>query len=294
VIKFAWNGVLMMNEKIDKINGIDICTESFGNEMHPAILLIMGATYSMVYWDDEFCQRLADKGRYVIRYDNRDVGRSVTYPPGESHYTVTDMAADAIGVLDTYHINEVHVVGMSLGGMIAQIMAVKNSKRLLSMTLIASSPIGDYDGRNLPTIDESIFSYHSNGDKVDWSDEESVADYLVTGASLLSGPKHKFDKNRSYKQVLTEIRRADNLLSMFNHTLLTDDGDYDGELKKLIVPILVVHGTKDIVNSYEHGLALANEIPNATLLTLEGTNHEIHFDDWDTIINAILKHTSNN
>ena len=81
-----------MSEKIVSMNEIEICTESFGNPEHPAVLLIMGAMCSMVYWDEEFCQRLADTGRYVIRYDNRDVGRSIAYEPGSSRYTVVDMA----------------------------------------------------------------------------------------------------------------------------------------------------------------------------------------------------------
>lgn len=86
-----------MTEKIIKINKIDICTESFGNSADPAVLLIMGAMCSMVYWDEEFCQQLADTGRYVIRYDNRDVGRSTTYEPGSSHYTVVDMVMMRLG-----------------------------------------------------------------------------------------------------------------------------------------------------------------------------------------------------
>ncbi|MED2497904.1 alpha/beta hydrolase, partial [Bacillus thuringiensis] len=134
-----------MTEKIIKINEIDICTESFGDSADPAVLLIMGAMCSMVYWDEEFCQQLADTGRYVIRYDNRDVGRSTTYKPGSSHYTVVDMADDAIGVLDAYHIDEAHIVGMSLGGMIAQIVALRNPQRVLSITLIASGIFGSED-----------------------------------------------------------------------------------------------------------------------------------------------------
>jgi len=282
-----------MNEKVNKINGIDICTESFGNPKNPAILLIMGAMCSMVYWDEEFCQQLADTGRYVIRYDNRDVGRSSTYDPGSSHYTVVDMADDAVGVLDAHHIDEAHIVGMSLGGMIAQIMALRHSQRVLSITMISSGIFGsDNNNRNLPPMDEKILAYHANGATLNWSDKESVADYLVAGSALLCGSKHKFDKKRAYKQVEKEINRANNLLSMFNHAFLKGDDSYEGKLKGINVPALVIHGTEDTVLPYEHALALVNEIPNALLLSLEGSGHEIHFDDWDRIINAISKHTS--
>ncbi|WP_242267974.1 alpha/beta fold hydrolase [Bacillus cereus group sp. BfR-BA-01352] len=282
-----------MTEKIIKINEIDICTESFGNSADPAVLLIMGAMCSMVYWDEEFCQQLADTGRYVIRYDNRDVGRSTTYEPGSSHYTVIDMADDAIGVLNAYHIDEAHIVGMSLGGMIAQIVALRNPQRVLSITLIASGIFGSEDNnRNLPPIDEKILAYHANATKLNWSHEESVANYLVTGSALLCGSKHKFDEKRVYKQVKKEIKRANNLLSMFNHSLLKGDDSYEGKLKGINTPTLVIHGTEDTVLPYEHALALVNEIPNAFLLTLERSGHEIHFDDWNDIINAISNHTS--
>ncbi|MBU8590207.1 alpha/beta fold hydrolase [Priestia megaterium] len=282
-----------MNEKVNKINGIDICTESFGNPESPAVLLIMGAMCSMVYWDEEFCQQLADTGRYVIRYDNRDVGRSSTYEPGSSHYTVVDMADDAVGVLEAYHIDEAHIVGMSLGGMIAQIMALRHPQRVLSITMIASGIFGsDDNNRNLPPMDEKILAYHANGATLNWSDKESVADYLVAGSALLCGSKHKFDEKRAYKQVEKEINRANNLLSMFNHAFLKGDDSYEGKLKGIKVPALVIHGTEDTVLPYEHALALVNEIPNALLLSLEGSGHEIHFDDWNRIIKAISKHTS--
>ncbi|MBO1580665.1 alpha/beta fold hydrolase [Bacillus sp. XF8] len=282
-----------MNEKINKINGIDICTESFGNPNHPAILLIMGAMCSMVYWDEEFCQRLADKGLYVIRYDHRDVGRSVTYEPGSSQYTVVDMADDAVGVLDAYDINQAHIVGMSLGGMISQIIAVRHPQRVLTMTLIASSIYGsDENNRNLPPMDEKILAYHANGSNLDWTDNESVVNYLVRGSALLCGLKHKFDEQRVTNQVTKEVKRANNLLSMFNHALLKGDDYYEGKLKEINIPALVIHGTEDTVLPYEHALALVNEIPNASLLPLEGTGHEIHFDDWANMINAILEHTS--
>jgi pimeloyl-ACP methyl ester carboxylesterase len=103
--------------------------------------------------------------------------------------------------------------------------------------------------------------------------------------------KRIFDKNRAYKQVTKEVHRANNLLSMFNHALLLGEAYYDGKIKEIMKPTLVIHGTDDTALVYEHGVALANEIPHASLLTLEGTGHEIHEDDWGTIIDAIVTHT---
>ncbi|MED4583441.1 alpha/beta hydrolase [Brevibacillus choshinensis] len=282
----------MQRETIHQLNGIKICTESFGNPKDPAVLLIMGAMCSMVYWDTEFCQCLADSGRFVIRFDNRDVGRSTAYEPGTSNYSVTDLAHDAVGVLDAYQIEKAHLVGMSLGGMIAQVMAVKQPERVQTMTLIASSIFGsDHNSRNLPQIDERILAYHANAGTLDWSDEEAVAKYLAAGSALLCGPAHTFDKERVYAQVSAEIKRATNLLSMFNHALLVGEDDFEGRLAETKAPTLVIHGSHDTVLPYEHALALVEEIPGAALLTLEGSGHEIHADDWDTIITAIFAHT---
>ncbi|MGW6148163.1 alpha/beta fold hydrolase [Bacillus mycoides] len=282
-----------MSEQVFKVNGIDICTESFGNPNNPAILLIMGATCSMVYWDEEFCERLASTGRFVIRYDNRDVGRSITYEPGTSNYTVADMAEDAIGVLDAYHIDKAHLLGMSLGGMIAQIAAVKHPERILTLTLLATSVIGsDNNTRDLPPMDERILTHHANGANLDWTNKDVIAKYLITGSRLLCGSKRIFDETRTLKQVKQEIERANNLLSMFNHALLTGDDSYEGILKSLLVPTLVIHGTDDTALPLEHGLALIDEIPNSKLLPLEGTGHEIHPDDWNKIIKAVSEHIS--
>jgi pimeloyl-ACP methyl ester carboxylesterase len=284
-----------MSEKVFKINGIDICTESFGNPSNPAVLLIMGAMCSMVYWDDEFCQRLANTGRFVIRYDNRDVGRSTSYEPGTSNYTVVDMADDAVGVLDAYQIEQAHLVGMSLGGMIAQVVALRNPKRVLTITLMSSSLFGsDNNNRNLPPMDEKILAYHANAAELDWFDKKAVANYLVAGSKILCGSNHIFDEKRAFQQVTKEINRANNLLSMFNHSLLKGDDFYEDKIKEISVPALVIHGTEDTILPFEHALALVAEIPNSLLVTLKGTGHETHSDDWDIIINAILNHTSVN
>src|SRR6266542_1607447 len=110
-------------ERIVKANGVDLCVETFGNPADPAVLLIMGASASMDWWEDGFCERLAAGGRYVIRYDQRDTGRSVTDPPGAPTYRFVDLCEDAVGVLDALGVEAAHVVGVSMGGGVAQLVA---------------------------------------------------------------------------------------------------------------------------------------------------------------------------
>src|ERR687892_789099 len=120
-------------------NGVDLCTESFGAPAEPPILLIMGVGGSMLWWEDVFCRLLAQGGRFVIRYDHRDTGRSVTYEPGRPGYTGADLVADAAGVLDAYGIPAAHVVGVSMGGALAQLFALDFTDRVLSLVLISTS-----------------------------------------------------------------------------------------------------------------------------------------------------------
>lgn len=112
-----------MTERVIDVGGVDLCTEAFGDPTDPAILLVMGLGGSMLWWSDEFCRRLADAGRFVIRYDHRDTGRSASYEPGRPGYTGADLEADAVGVLDGYGVPAAHVVGVSAGGGLAQLLA---------------------------------------------------------------------------------------------------------------------------------------------------------------------------
>ena len=126
-----------MSEKMVNANSVDLCTDSFGNPADPAILLVAGAMESMAWWQEDFCRKLAACGRYVIRYDHRDTGRSITYTPGQPEYSLDDLAEDTLGVLDAYRIVRAHIVGISLGGMIAQLLAIRHAERVLTISLIA-------------------------------------------------------------------------------------------------------------------------------------------------------------
>lgn len=279
-----------MSEQILKINKVDICTESFGNPKDPAVLLIMGAMSSLDWWDEDFCLRLAGQGRFVIRYDHRDLGRSAVYEPGTSNYTITDMADDAVGVLDAYSIKQAHIVGMSLGGMIGQILALRYPERVFTLTLIASSVFGTVMEK-LPPMDQTILDHHAKSASIDWSNREAVIPYLAEGWKTLAGSK-PYEQKRMYKLAERELNRAKQLPSRFNHAMLQGGDMYYDKMGEISVPVLIIHGTEDPALPYEHGLALAKAIPHAELVTLDGSGHEIHSEDWDKIIDSVIKLSS--
>jgi len=279
-----------MNERIIKINDADICTESFGERSDEPVILIMGASASMVWWDDEFCIRLANKGRFVIRFDNRDTGKSTCYEPGKPGYDILNMADDVKGVLDSYEISKTNVVGMSLGGMIAQLFALRYPENALTLTMIASSIFGP-DNSELPPVDDKILKYHSRASIIDWKNRNEVIKYMVEGWRLLNGSSHPFDEKRAFRLAEEEFSRANNLLSMFNHALLKGGDEYYGRINEIKIPSLIIHGTQDPVLPYVHGIALRNEIPGARLVTLDKCGHEINFFDYEKIIDEIIFHT---
>jgi pimeloyl-ACP methyl ester carboxylesterase len=277
-------------ERMIEANGVELCTESFGRPADPPILLIMGVGASMLWWEEGFCRLLAEGGRFVIRYDHRDTGRSVTYEPGDPKYTGADLIADAVGVLDAYRIAAAHVVGVSAGGAFAQLLALDHPDRVLSLVLISTSPATPGE-RGLPPATERYQRFVTSA-TVDWSDESSVIEYLVDYARVLAGGARPFDEAATHALVRSDVERAHNIAASENHGLVTE-GDMPREpLSSIAVPTLVIHGTEDPMFPLEHGEALVQEIPGARLLTLEGAGHGVERADWETVVRAILAHTT--
>jgi pimeloyl-ACP methyl ester carboxylesterase len=283
-----------MNERIVRANGVDLCVETFGAPTDPAILLIMGSSGSMDWWEDEFCERLAAGSRFVIRYDQRDTGRSVSYEPGAPPYTVRDLAADAVGLLDALGVARAHVVGMSMGGAIAQLLALDHADRLASLTLISTAPAGPGpDDPDLPAMSEAARERFAQVAEPDWSDRPAVMDYLVHLARVSAGSSRPFDEagmRALWERVLD--RTANIEASMKNHAALEGGERSRERLRDVDAPTLVVHGTEDPVLPYGNGVALAREIPGAELLALEQTGHEVPRTVWGVLVPAILEHTS--
>lgn len=278
-----------MAERVIETSRVALCTEPFGDPANTPILLVMGIGASMLWWEEGFCQILAEGGRLVIRYDHRDTGRSVTYEPGHPGYGGAQLVADAVGVIDAYGLPAAHIVGVSAGGAVAQLMALDFADRVLSLTLISTSPATPGD-RGLPSP-AAEFGRFVAAAEVDWSDRESVVEYLVGYSRVLAGDRRPFDEAASRQLVRRDVGRARDVAALQNHDLISDDDQSPEPLSSIDVPTLVIHGSADPMFPLRHGEALAEEIPGARLLTLEGAGHGLDRADWDTVASAILDHT---
>jgi pimeloyl-ACP methyl ester carboxylesterase len=274
-------------------NGVELCAETFGDPDDPAILLIGGSSASMDWWETEFCERLAAGSRFVIRYDHRDTGQSVTYEPGAPGYAGEDLVADAVGVLDALGVRRAHVVGISMGGAIAQLVALDHRDRVASLTLISTSPAGPGpDDPDLPTMTEETVAEFAV-DEPDWSDRDAVVDYLTHLARVSAARTRPFDEAEFRELAGRVFDRTRNMASsMKNHDLLEGGDRWRERLAALSVPTLVIHGAEDPVLPYGNGVALAKDIPGAELLTVEQMGHELPRAVWDVLVPAILEHTS--
>jgi pimeloyl-ACP methyl ester carboxylesterase len=271
------------------MNGI--CSETFGRRDDPAVLLIMGQMASMLWWPDEFCERLASAGRFVIRYDNRDTGRSLGYEPGTATYTLDDIADDAVAVLDEHGVERSHVVGMSLGGALAQIVAFAHPARVASLTAISTTKLGETDP-SLPGPEPAYLEHAAAFEELDWTDTRALAEMLARDARQIAGTRHPFDEDAARELVQRDLDRAIDPARLMNHGELAGDEErWRAGLGKIAVPFLVIHGTADPIFPYPHGVALAEAVPGARLVTIEGGGHELHKGDWDQILEAITRHT---
>ncbi|MGL5084086.1 MAG: alpha/beta fold hydrolase [Microcoleaceae cyanobacterium] len=279
-----------MESKWINHNEVRLFSESFGNPSDQPILLIMGAMSSAVWWAEDFCCQLAALGRYVIRYDHRDTGRSTSYELGHTHYSVEDLADDAFCVLDSYGLQSAHLVGMSLGGFLAQLMALKYPQRVKSLTLIASEPLAEGDP-TIPGIDSSVLEYHAKASELDWANREAVIDYQIGAWRLMSGSAHLFDESAIRELAGADFDRTPNFMTTFNHASLQGGEQWFNHLHEIAVPTLIIHGTEDRVLPYAHSLVLKAKIQESILLSLPGTGHELHRGDWSVIFEAIEKQT---
>jgi pimeloyl-ACP methyl ester carboxylesterase len=268
-----------------------LATQSFGSSDHPALILIMGATASMLGWPDELCLALAEQGLHVIRFDHRDTGKSTTVAAGQANYAVEDMADDVLAVLDAYGMKEATLVGMSLGGYIAQMIALEHTERVRSLVLVSSEPLG-WDGAALPGISQDLLNHFGGLSSLDWSDKDAVIEFLLQCEKLCASSYESLEEEAGIRARIQQIlERTDSPASMFNHTSLTVRKEWSGRYRAISVPVLVIHGEADPVLPPENGRAIAAAIKDAELLILSGIGHELPRSQLQAIAEVVTRHS---
>ncbi|MEU1551791.1 alpha/beta fold hydrolase [Streptomyces scabiei] len=298
---------LVGRERIVPVDGIEVWAEEFGAPEHPAVLLVMGAQAQGVQWNDGIVRRLVDGGRRVIRYDHRDTGRSSVVDFDVRPYTVADMASDALAVLDAFGVEKAHLVGASLGGIIAQRIAVTDPGRVLTLTSLSSQPLGTDTaaavGRalagqppmpgELPPPSAELLAVLATT----LPDPEAGPDrYLAARLPLwrvLHGSVLPFDEEEYRRTERRVYERARDLAAGFHHTLAgAAGGDDTTALACVTAPTLVLHGTEDPMFPPAHGEATAAAIPGARLVVVEGLGHTLPVALDARLAEEILRHTA--
>ena len=290
-----------MSEQIATIGeDLEICFETFGDPADPAMLLVMGLGTQMLGWPDAFCELLAAHGYFVIRYDNRDVGRSTHFrehrPPTVKQllmrdrtcapYSLADMADDGIGVLDHLGIDRAHVVGISMGGMIAQTMAARHPDRVASLASLMSNT--GHRWRGMPGLRAyPIFLRKPVADKA------AAIDSVIATYKLIGSPDFPFDEDelravaeRSYARGYDPSGTGRQLAAIIAA------GDRTAEVATITAPTLVIHGTRDVMVTPSGGKATARAIKGAQLVLIEGMGHDLPRDLWDRIIGLVAGNTA--
>ena len=282
-----------------RANGIELEYELFGSEGGRPLVLIMGLGAQMILWDEEFCAALAARGHRVIRFDNRDVGLSTKIDgwraldlaaamaaaalgrPVAAPYTLSDMAADAAGLLDALGIAAAHVVGASLGGMIAQTLAIERPARVLSLTSIMSTT-GD---RELPRArPEAVAALLEPPPR----DRDGAMARAAKVFRTIGSPGFPFDEARVRERAGRSYDRCSHPAGVARQMLaILAAGSRAPALRHVRVPTLVIHGTEDPLVPVAHGIETAALVPGAELLVIEGMGHDLPRAVWPRVIDAI-------
>jgi pimeloyl-ACP methyl ester carboxylesterase len=289
-------------EQLISANNIQINYDSFGDKSHPAIVLIMGLATQMIYWDEDFCQLLASKGYWVIRFDNRDIGKStwldslpkptgfallansVFKRPIGAAYLLSDMMNDTLGLLDALDIDRAHIVGVSMGGMIAQELAINYPERVKTLTSIMSTT----GNRKLP---KPSASFALKMLKSPPKDTDQAVAYGLNLWRTIQGEYYPFDQQKVLGLIKRALQRGFNPAGNSRQlAAILDSPDRTTALKSLSVPSLVLHGEADPLVLVACGHATANAIPNAKIKIYPGMGHTLPSQLYNDITKQILEH----
>lgn len=271
-------------------DGSTIAWHELGDPRDPTVMLLGGAGWSMDWWEEDLCRLVAAQGRHVVRHDPRDTGASTQWPVGAPAYGPEELADDVLAVADAAGAQQVHLVGLSMGGGLAQALAAHHSGRILSLTLVASSPAWD-GATGLAEPTPELLASFADAPEPDWSDPASVVEAVVAGERPCAGPDG-WDETRVRSLAAHVVARTpDMAASLTNHLVAIGQESRPVALEALRdVSVLVVHGADDPLFP-GHGRVLAEHL-RATYVELPGVGHQLpppHL--WPVLVDAVVEHT---
>jgi len=287
----------MAEQFVDVGGAITLCYERFGSEADPPMLLIMGLATQMIGWPDEFCVQLAERGFQVVRFDNRDIGRSTKVygrPPTPRQlitrkidpvlYALSDMARDAAGLMQKLEIAPAHVVGASMGGMIAQTLAAEHPESVRSLVSIMSTTGHRFKGQPAFGIYRYLLQQPPN-------DRQGFIEYTTRLFEAIGSRGLTFDRDRVRDMVARSYDRGRDPAGPGRQLgAILASGDRTPQLRTIRAPTLVIHGSNDRMVATSGGVATAKAIPGAKLLIIDGMGHDLPEAAWPQLLDAIAGH----
>ena len=281
-------------ERFAPADGIELCYQEMGDPDGEPLVLIMGLATKMIAWDDEFCAMLAERGFRVVRFDNRDIGRSTRFRSagvpnvldlvvgrGTPAYRLRDMAADTAGLMDHLGIDSAHLVGASMGGMIAQCVAIGHPERVRSLTSVMSTTGSRRVGHP---------SYRTFGLLLGKRprEREAAIERVVNTFRTIGSPGYPFEEERIRELAARSFDRGHSQAGIARQLhAITSCGDRTPHLRKLEIPAAVIHGKNDILVNPSGGRATAEAIPDARLRLIDGMGHDMPRALWPTFVEEI-------
>jgi pimeloyl-ACP methyl ester carboxylesterase len=277
-------------------NGIELEYETFGDPSNPAILLVMGLGIQMLGWHEAFCQMLVDRGYFVIRYDNRDVGLSSKIEDGQqpdlmklmagdyssASYKLDDMADDAAGLLDELGIEKAHVVGVSMGGMIGQTLAIRHPDRVLSLTSIMSTTGDQSVGQPRQEVMMALVTPPPD-------DRAGFVEFQANMFQLIGSPDYPMPPDMLRELIGKSYDRMHYPVGFMRQlTGILASGDRTPALANVTAPTVVIHGEADPLITVSGGEATAKAIPGAKLVKIPGMGHDLPPQLWQQFVDEIV------
>jgi len=289
----------MTSEAIQRaqVGDIEIAYETFGRREDPPVLLVMGFATQMVGWPDDFCSDLAGRGHFVVRFDNRDVGLSthlhdagapdvMAVLGGDTSsvvYGLAEFADDTVGLLDALGLDRAHLVGVSMGGMIAQLVALRASERVRSLTSIMSST-GD------PTVGTAEAAALAALLRPPAADRDAAVQRAVDLFRVIGSPGFELDETALRERAGTAFDRAYDPAGVARQlAAVVTTPDRTAELASIPVPTLVIHGAQDPLINVSGGRATAAAIPDCELLVVDGMGHDLPRAVWPQLIDRMTE-----